>query len=317
MISAVVSARADAFRRAIDEIADAMTDAIAAGSMYHQVLTRHPMPCTHLGVIKDSSSGSTWFSEVLGSIDGVDMRHEILNSHSLASREAVLNKELETPCGTGQRLRVFTQNPHHALINWRRVGASHSSLNVALWVRTNFVATSVSELVVALPECRTHNTENRTQADVCKAARIRPSPKDFMTTVMHNVCDLANNAAVAEALSPREREPLILSYEEMQRNATSLLLKVAARVQLDPQLVLRRQGTGSTLVKRGNAHLSDTLENFDALLALLRRPPWAFADDIGCPLAEMLANSEPTVYSGCRWAKMCAEMVSLRSAFDR
>ena len=180
--------------------------------------------CAQIVGLKDSSSGSTWWAQVLNGLPKVRLDVELLNGKDAKSSPAKKTAKIvgalsPSPCASGAALTGFTPNPHHAAgVDWRDVAARRPRARAVVWDRSNFVKKVVSAVLYEQPGCKSHNVQRAKQARRCRAARTAPDPSDFVRRVRGEACDSAELFEAAGAVWPNGTGVHAMSYETFRED---------------------------------------------------------------------------------------------------
>ena len=273
--------------------------------------------CAQMVGFKDSSSGSTWWAQVLNSLPHVKVDVELLTSKdataSGAKATAKVVKALSPPSacggggggggGGGATLTGFTVNPHHArAVDWGEVARRRPRGVAVVWDRSNYVKKVVSAVLYEQPGCKSHNVQRAKQARRCRAARTAPDPSDFVRRVRGEACDSAELFEAAGAVWPNGTGVHAMSYETFRLDPRGEVARLFAAVGLDAAAVATKLKTKTRTIKRSPEDVRHTLTNFDAVAAALRA-----ASPPACDLEAMLRDAAAKPFR-CDAAAVCAHL---------
>lgn len=259
--------------------------------------------CAQVVVLKDSSSGSTWFAQSMNGVPGASVKLELLTSRGRVSptkQTAAVVRALAPGCGGADRLTGFTLNPHHAAgVDWAEVRRRRPNARAVVWDRTNVVKKAASAVLYDLPGCGRHNVARSSQARKCRKQKTAADPAAFLSRVRGEACDGAGLRAVAAALG--SANATALTYEAFQRDADAELARLYRSLGLDDAVVKRRKKRTKT-VKRSPEDLRPNFSNFEALAAALRA-----AAPADCDLEAMLRDTAGRPFF-CDAHALCAHL---------
>lgn len=253
--------------------------------------------CVHFMGLKLASTGSTWWCEQLNKQQQTRIKEELFTSSSRESpkrREQGMASAMSCDGGAA-RVRGFTISPaNSAGVSWLDVARSQPDVRVVKWVRTNIVKVAVSMTRKnKLNVCggKSNLAKAKGESSGCGAVRLALKPSDVRHYLAKHVgVSLELDAAVA---ATRARVHVMV-YEDMQRDARAAMRALYAFLGA-PELVAAAEPP-TKVYKKTPDDLRDTVENFDAVEALLAGLPVTAA---ACPLREMLHATGPTAFPRC------------------
>ena len=269
--------------------------------------------CAQIVGLKDSSSGSTWWAQVLNGLPKVRLDVELLNGKDAKSSPAKKTAKIvgalsPSPCASGAALTGFTLNPHHAAgVDWRDVAARRPRARAVVWDRSNFVKKVVSAVLYEQPGCRSHNVQRLKQAQKCRRATASTPPRDFVRRVRGEACDSAALFETAGAIWPNATVHA-MAYEDFRRDAAGETIKLFEALGLDASAVAAKLKTRQRTIKRSPEDLRKTFTNFEAIAAALEA-----ASPATCDLAAMLRDTAATPFR-CDAAAVCRHLKAREKA---
>lgn len=295
--------------------------AVVVSETYDRAQTAPTPGCAQMIGIKDSSSGSTWWTESLNTIPNVKLQKEFLSVGGMKAHGTYFNASLEErtagviselsqdACARGAVLTGFTVNPNHMdHLRWGKVVERRPRAVPVVWDRSNSVKKAISQLLYEQPACRAHNPNNATAAENCRGLALEYSPKEFLRRVQKAVCDSARLYSTAKALNLDART-YAMTYEAFRIDPKNETANLFSALGLDPAPVIDHYETKKRTFKRTPEDLRNTFLNFDDIAAKLRE--WQPLD---CPLEDMLRDTRGKPFR-CDPYQVCVHLGAIDFSF--
>mmetsp|Transcript_28211 Transcript_28211/g.47444 ORF Transcript_28211/g.47444 Transcript_28211/m.47444 type:complete len:309 (-) Transcript_28211:39-965(-) len=258
--------------------------------------------CKHLMIWKFPSSGSSWFTECIDSLPGIDIKQELYVSKNAGVSRQVILKEMDDylsrPCA---KVTGFSQHIFHDVLttsNFSFVNLAHTQIKhkhpiyLLIWSRTNVVQRTLSIMSTSI--CGSHNTKSESAAKACSELTYRVDIKKFVDLLVEYVCHLEDTWKIARDFA--EIKPVYLhemQYEDFVMDPAHELEKMYFFLGLTPDAAIKsfRADKASRYQKRSAKNVTSMVQNVADLELKLRHLSLP-----GLPLLEMLHDVENTKF---------------------
>lgn len=281
--------------------------------------------CHRIVILKQACSGSSWFTEELNGIRGVNITAQLYwpigaqNKHvpkTAGEALAAMKRRLFQSCDAAVGVTGFTQNPDHKVLKQLH-GFNFTSLkhqlggriHYATWLRSNFVLSAFSSISkgnnMRNARCKTHNLRNASQAAFCSRRKYHVSRHNLLSSLRQYACAYANTVALGRSLGAH-----MIQYEAFVHDQRGTLRQFLDFLELptsySTSVLLAREF--STYVKRSSGNVTSMLKNAADVGQWLQE--WGLAD---LPLRRMFLDTNYTSFTMLDAGLACNHLKALSS----